>query len=90
MGYVVGSLNVIAPLLTGLLVRKAGQKMFILISTSVSAASMLFLALLAHFHDNDLVAFIEENSSGFGWTVQAAILGFIAAHQIGNKTSMVK
>ncbi len=83
MGYIVGSLNVLVPLITCLLVHRLGQKMFVLASSAIMAASMLFLALLSHFNNNDLLTFVTKSTSGFAWSVQAAILAFMAAHQIG-------
>ena len=43
---------------------------------------VLFLTLLAHFQDDDLLRFISQ-SPGFGWTVQTAIVAFLIGHQLG-------
>ena len=44
---------------------------------------IFFLCIfLAHFQDNNLTEFMNQ-SPGFGWTVQTAIVAFISGHQLG-------
>ena len=82
MGYIVAGANVLAPFITCIFVQRFGQKRFMLFSTGLMAASLLFLTLLAHFQDGRLTEFIG-NSPAFGWTVQTAIVAFLVGHQIG-------
>lgn len=82
MGYVVASVNVLAPLLTCICVGKIGQKRFMLLSAGLMASALLFITLLAHFQDERLLRFIAT-SPAFGWTVQTAIVAFLIGHQIG-------
>ena len=82
MGYVVAGVNVIVPLFTTSLIHRIGQKMFLLVSSGLMAASLLFLTLLSHFQDNNLMYFMDK-SPGFGWTVQTAIVAFLSGHQLG-------
>ena len=76
MGYIVAGANVLAPFITCIFVQRFGQKRFMLFSTGLMAASLLFLTLLAHFQDGRLTEFIG-NSPAFGWTVQTAIVAFL-------------
>ena len=46
MGYIVAGVNVLVPLFTASLIHKIGQKMFLLVSSGLMAASLLFLTLL--------------------------------------------
>lgn len=72
------TINVVSPCAALLLVHRVGRKMLILISTSAMTASLLFLALLSHFQD--ISSFGEDS---FGWTLQAAAVMFVVAHQCG-------
>lgn len=82
MGYVVAGVNVAAPLLVVALIHKVGQKMFMLASAGLMAASLLFLTLLSHFQNDNLLKFMAT-SPGFGWTVQTAVVVFLAGHHLG-------
>ena len=46
MGYIVAGVNVLVPLFTASLIHRIGQKMFLLVSSGLMAASLLFLTLL--------------------------------------------
>ena len=61
MGYVVAGVNVIVPLFTTSLIHRIGQKMFLLVSSGLMAASLLFLTLLSHFQDNNLMHFMNKS-----------------------------
>ena len=61
MGYVVAGVNVIVPLFTTSLIHRIGQKMFLLVSSGLMAASLLFLTLLSHFQDNNLMLFMNKS-----------------------------
>ena len=84
MGYVVAGVNVIVPLFTTSLIHRIGQKMFLLVSSGLMAASLLFLTLLSHFQDNNLMHFmnkspgktLKEISKKFKIYVNIIIAGF--------------
>ena len=61
MGYIVAGVNVLIPLFTTVLIHRIGQKMFLLVSSGLMAASLLFLTLLAHFQDNNLMEFMARS-----------------------------
>ena len=55
MGYIVAGVNVLVPLFTASLIHKIGQKMFLLVSSGLMAASLLFLTLLGKYNKSYLI-----------------------------------
>ena len=49
MGYFVAGANVLTPLFVCIVVHKVGHKKFMLLSSGLMAAALLFLTLLSHF-----------------------------------------